>query len=260
VKVASHGCSDCARGWGSRAISRLGEFVANPFPYLAGASLVRAQLALGRREQTSSSRHLPAACPVVATRAPTGIAEVLIEGRLGPARGRSADDECPGRGDTGPPGAATRLRRLEAAGGPTTTLAEPCRPMSAFLKASSGKTERRPPRVAFVSSCHCGFRDAAASPAGFKESSAWRPGLKSRGHWAGRAGGCRRATRTGSWTAILLAGERPGGDPLAARFKVRSKALIGPGSADISHVAPRRRHTALRCPRSAVSSSYAQEP
>jgi len=33
-------------------------------------------------------------------------------------------------------------------------------------------------------------------------------------------------TRTGSWTAILLAGERPGGDPLAARFKVRSKALI----------------------------------
>lgn len=28
------------------------------------------------------------------------------------------------------------------------------------------------------------------------------------------------------WTAIVLAGERPGGDPLAAHFKVSSKALI----------------------------------
>lgn len=34
------------------------------------------------------------------------------------------------------------------------------------------------------------------------------------------------AASGGGWTAILLAGERPGGDPLAARFRVGSKALI----------------------------------
>ncbi len=33
-------------------------------------------------------------------------------------------------------------------------------------------------------------------------------------------------TRARGWTAILLAGERPGGDPLAAHFGISSKALI----------------------------------
>jgi GTP:adenosylcobinamide-phosphate guanylyltransferase len=32
--------------------------------------------------------------------------------------------------------------------------------------------------------------------------------------------------QTTGWTAVLLAGDRPGGDPLAAHFNVKSKALI----------------------------------
>jgi len=39
-------------------------------------------------------------------------------------------------------------------------------------------------------------------------------------------GGSRRVTDTQSWTAIVMAGERPGGDPLAAHFGVPAKALL----------------------------------
>ena len=45
-----------------------------------------------------------------------------------------------------------------------------------------------------------------------------------RGDWRNRAVRTPDAAR--GWTAILLAGERPGGDPLAAHFQVPGKALI----------------------------------
>ena len=66
-------------------------FVANPFPYLAGASL----FVLNSRWEGASNvliEALACGCPVVATRAPTGIAEVLIEGRLGPLVAVGDDD------------------------------------------------------------------------------------------------------------------------------------------------------------------------
>jgi GTP:adenosylcobinamide-phosphate guanylyltransferase len=65
------------------------------------------------------------------------------------------------------------------------------------------------------------------------------------------------AAAAAGWTAILLAGERPGGDPLAARFGVASKALIRiAGASMIRRVAD----TLLATPEIARVVILAQDP
>ena len=64
-------------------------------------------------------------------------------------------------------------------------------------------------------------------------------------------------SETQSWTALVMAGERPGGDPLAAHFGVAAKALVPvAGEAMLGRVA----RTLLACPSIARLVILAQAP